>query len=266
MPFLTDDGRPLDEILLAQRPADGYTFDLRAPIVYDDPVSGRRYRAPARQAGAAVPLSDDEGSADRGATDLASVPMALWSFIASYGRQSAAAILHDERSVEAASLGDRRAALAQRVEDDRVFRTALREQGVPRMRAWIMWSWVSADRERQYGGAVGLLLLAHSVVGALVVLAAIVLAIVAAPVWLALVAAPFVVAPLWRDRAALVAVLTASIAFGAPLIAAHLVPLGVFRLAEALVELVSGGDPAAVIRPTLAPAARSADEPRSGRG
>ena len=48
MPFRTDDGRPLDELVLAQRPADGYRFHLRAAFVYDDPVSGRSYRVPAR--------------------------------------------------------------------------------------------------------------------------------------------------------------------------------------------------------------------------
>jgi hypothetical protein len=50
MPFLTDDGRPLDELLLAQRPADGYLFEVREGFVYDDPASGRQYRVPAKAA------------------------------------------------------------------------------------------------------------------------------------------------------------------------------------------------------------------------
>ena len=134
MPFLTDDGRPLDELLLAQRPADGYRFEVRDGFVYDDPVGGRQYRVPAK----AVPTSGPPsplGAREHGVTDLASVPMWLWSFIASYGRQSAPAVLHDERSRDAAELDDPRTAREQRVEDDRVFRTALREQRVPLLRA-----------------------------------------------------------------------------------------------------------------------------------
>src|SRR5688572_14147284 len=111
MPFLTADGRPLDELLLAQRPADGYRFEVRAPFVYLDPVTGRRYAIPAAPGAPAsgAPASGSFGAAagagPHGVTDLASVPMSLWSFIASYGRQSAPAVLHDERSIVAAELG-----------------------------------------------------------------------------------------------------------------------------------------------------------------
>ena len=236
MPFLTDDGRPLDELLLAQRPADGYRFEVRAGFAYVDPVTGRRYRVSPR------------------ATDLASVPMWLWTFIASYGRQSAPAVLHDERSADAAGLGDRRAAYAQRLEDDRVFRTALREQRVPLVRAWIMWAWVSADREREFGGAAGVALLAQVVVSALVVLGASVAAFWN-PWWLLVVPVPAVLALPWigRGLAPLVLLLSYSSAVLAPLIVVHLVSLVPFRLIEALAELVTGGDPAGVVRPTLRP-------------
>lgn len=252
MPFRTDDGRPLDELLLAQRPADGYRFDVRAPFDYEDPVSGRRYHVPARPAGSPEPPPGEREPRVHGVTDLASVPMWLWSFIASYGRQSAPAILHDERSVVAAELGDRRAALAQRREDDRVFRTALREQRVPLLRSWIMWAWVAADREREFGGVAGTLLFVQVVVGALVVLGASVAAfwqpwwLVALPV-VALAALPWAGAGL----APLVLMLTLSSAVLAPLIALHLVSVAPFRLIEAVVELVTGGDPAGVVRPTV---------------
>lgn len=254
MPFLTDDGRPLDELLLAQRPADGYRFDVRAPFDYEDPVSGRRFHVPARPAGPPDPAPDDREPRVHGVTDLASVPMWLWSFIASYGRQSAPAVLHDERSVVAAELGDRRAALAQRREDDRVFRTALREQRVPLLRSWIMWGWVAADREREFGGVAGVLLIVQVVVGALVVLGASVAAfwqpwwLVALPI-VALAALPWAAAGL----APLVLLLTFSGAVLAPLIALHLVSVLPFRLIEAIVELVSGGDPGDVVRPTVRP-------------
>ena len=246
MPFRTPEGRPLDELLLAQRPADGVRFELREGFSYEDPVSGRLLDVPPGRS-----------------TDLATVPMWLWSFIASYGRQSAPAVLHDHRSVLAAALGDRRAALAQRRDDDRVFRTALRELGVPLLRRWVMWAWVAADREREFGGLAGLLLIAQVVLGSLLVVGASVAAF-----WQpwSLVAVPIVVlaALPWRLRARelapLVLVLTGSIAVLGPLLVLHLVALVPFRLIEAIVELVSGGDPAGVLRPTLqAPTDQRAD-------
>lgn len=242
MPFLTDDGRPLDELLLAERPADGYRFDLRAGFIYEDPVSGRRY--PVRRGRV---------------TDLASVPMSLWGFIASYGRQSAPAVLHDDRSVVAAELGDRRAALALRREDDRVFRTALREQRVPLLRAWLMWGWVAADREREFGGAAGAVFMVQAVVGALVVVGASVAAFWQ-PAVLVLALLPALAALLWRGLAPLMLLLNYSSAVLAPLIALHLVALAPFRIIEAIVELVTGGDPGGVLRPTLRPPSKPPGE------
>lgn len=235
MPFRTEDGRPLDELLLAERPADGYRFELRAGFVYEDPASGRRYPVrPGR------------------VTDLASVPMSLWGFIASYGRQSAPAVLHDDRSAAAAELGDRRAALAQRREDDRVFRNALREQGVPLLRAWLMWGWVAADREREFGGAAGAVFLAQAIVGGVVVVGASVAACWQ-PASLLLALVPALAAVPWRGLAPLMLLLNYSSAVLTPLVVLHLVALAPFRLIEALVELVTGGDPAGVLRPTLRP-------------
>lgn len=241
MPFLRDDGAPLDELVLAQRPADGHRFEVREAIVYVDPVSGRRYRAPAA----------GEGPPPTGVTDLASVPSPLWGFIASYGRQSAPAVLHDARSRAAEALGDRRLALAQRREDDLVFRRSLIEQGVPRMRAWLMWAWVSADRERAFAGAAGWLLLGQVGLGVLVIAASVVLGVVAEPWWLALAAVPAVAALPWRGLASLVVILTYPLAAFAPLLAVHFLALVPFRIVEAIVEVFTGGDPASVVRPTV---------------
>lgn len=241
MPFLRDDGAPLDELLLAQRPADGHRFEVRDAVVYVDPVSGRRYRAPA--AGEAPPPA--------GVTDLASVPSPLWGFIASYGRQSAPAVLHDAQSLAADALGDRRRALAQRREDDLVFRRSLLEQGVPRMRAWLMWAWVSADRERAYAGPAGWLLLGQVGLGVLLVAAAVVLGVVAGPWWLVLALVPAAAALPWRGLAPLVLVLTYPLAAFGPLLLMHFLALVPFRLVEALVEVLAGGDPRSVVRPTV---------------
>lgn len=241
MPFLRDDGAPLDRLLLAQRPADGHRFEVREAIVYVDPDSGRRYRAPAA----------GEGPPPTGVTDLASVPSPLWGFIASYGRQSAPAVLHDAQSRAAEAIGDRRRALLQRREDDLVFRRALIEQGVPRMRAWLMWAWVSADRERVFAGAAGWLLLAQVGLGVLVIAASVVLAVIAGPWWALLAAAPAVAALPWRGLAPLIVILTYPLAAFGPLLAVHFLALVPFRVVEAVVEVFVGGDPGSVVRPTV---------------
>ena len=246
MPFLTEDGHPLDELALAQRPADGYRFDLRSPFVYVDPVSGRRYPVPA-------------APGQRVETDLASVPTLVWAFIASYGRQSAPAVLHDVYAApfDDPSSSDRRAELARRREVDRVFRTALREQGVPRLRAALMWAWVAADRERGLAGVAGVVFLVQAIVGPIVVIAATVLAFWNLG-WLVLAVLPAIAAVPWWRLAPLMLLLTYSGAVLAPLVVLQILAVVPFRLIEALVELVSGGDPGSVVRPTAVE--------RSGRG
>ncbi|WP_394553169.1 DUF1353 domain-containing protein [Agromyces sp. MMS24-JH15] len=252
MPFEQVDGSELDALRLAQRPADGYRFDLERPFAYRDPVTGTRYE---------VPAAGEPGGLAQ--TDLASVPSALWGFIASYGRQSAPAILHDHRSIEADELGrtDRRGALLQRREDDRVFRTALREQRVPLLRAWLMWAWVSADRERTFNGALGLAFVAQAIAGALAVVTALVLAWWH-PAWLLLLLAPAVGAVSWGRLAPLQLVLGYGTGLLAPLVALQFAALLPFRAIEALVEVVSGGDPAGVVRPTAIPPSAG----RTGQG
>ncbi|MGX5697286.1 DUF1353 domain-containing protein [Agromyces soli] len=248
MPFFEMDdgaeGRYLEALPIAQRPLDGYRFDLRAPFVYRDPVTERRFVVPARTRGDAREL---------GRTDLASVPPLLWSLIASYGRQSAPAVLHDHRSRladERAAAGDRRGALLQRRDDDRVFRTALREQHVPLLRAWLMWAWVSADRERVFGGAAGIAFVVQAIVGALLVLAAAVLAWWS-PAWLGLAVLPAIAALPWGRAAGLQLLLACGSAVLAPLLVLQLAAVLPFRLIEAIVELLSGGEPGGVWRPTL---------------
>ena len=50
-------------------------------------------------------------------------------------------------------------------------------------------------------------------------------------------------------------VLTGSLVVLGPLLAVHLVALVPFRLVEAIVEVLGGGDPREVVRPTVLPPA-----------
>jgi hypothetical protein len=92
------------------------------------------------------------------------------------------------------------------------------------------------------------------VVGALLVLGASVAAFWQ-PWWLLLVLAPALAAVPWAfaGLAPLVLLLTYSSAVLTPLIALHLASIVPFRLIEAVVEVLSGGNPGDVVRPTVLP-------------
>ena len=242
MPYTNADGEPLASIELAQVPPDDYRFQLRSAIHYREPGGTVEYTAPAHTP------SDHPQDGQR--TDLASVPQFLWSFVASYGRQSAAAIVHDAQSDAADLLGDPAAALGQRRTDDRVFRVGLREQRVPLVRAWLMWSWVSVGRYVAFKPWVAVLMIAQAVVALAVVVLASVLAF-SNLLWLLLLLVPAALALPWGRDAGLMLVLSYGGAFTAPLIALHLLSLLPFRLVEFVGELVSGGEPTKVFRPTV---------------
>src|SRR3954447_23711663 len=74
-------------------------------------------------------------------TDLASVPTPLWSLLASYGRQTRPALLHDHISDTAETLPGRRAAFALRARGDELLRESLAEEGVRSSpRRWTFWA------------------------------------------------------------------------------------------------------------------------------
>lgn len=73
-------------------------------------------------------------------TDLASVPELLWGVIASYGRQTLPAVLHDHLYAAAAAAGSLPRARRLRREADVLFRATLRESGAGRVRQWLMWA------------------------------------------------------------------------------------------------------------------------------
>src|SRR5918912_2844829 len=104
MPFHEADGTRLRGIEIEQVP-DAGIFHLRRPFNYHDPVR------------------DETIDVDAGLrTDLASVPWFLWWLIASYGRHTAAAVVHDK-------LVTPRMTPAHRVRADAVFFHALEESG-----------------------------------------------------------------------------------------------------------------------------------------
>lgn len=121
MPFVTLDNQADPPVELKQVGAK--QFKLLKPFKYRDPTSNSVYQ---------VPIHDPEDLTD--VTDLASVPPFLWWFIASYGHQTRAALLHDHLV---------RGPVERREEADRIFRVALSESGVGIPRRWMMWTAVS---------------------------------------------------------------------------------------------------------------------------
>jgi hypothetical protein len=87
-------------------------------------------------------------------TDLATVPAFLWGVVASYGRQTLPAILHDELCYAAARPGQpapyRRRA---RREADAIFREALAVAGTGPVRRWLMWTGVRIGGRREVAAA-----------------------------------------------------------------------------------------------------------------
>lgn len=90
-------------------------------------------------------------------TDLASVPPQLWSVIASYGRQTLAAVMHDRLCEEARFAGDDGGGALRR-RADRLFRWALEDSRLSGAEAWVMWAavWFAGTWEFARGAALGL--------------------------------------------------------------------------------------------------------------
>lgn len=72
-------------------------------------------------------------------TDLASVPPWLWGVIASFGRHTFAALLHDHLCEAASEASPPRAGELRR-DADRLFRIGMLDLKVPAPRAWVMWA------------------------------------------------------------------------------------------------------------------------------
>lgn len=187
MPFVDTDGNVLTTIELGQVPITAPTFQLRQRIGYYEPALG-----PDDTSWAAVherSVAPTPGNR----TDLASVPAIFWSLIASYGRQTAPAVLHDAecwrvRSAQKSGAIAGRQAIVERVRIDRRFRLGLRELGVAPFRAWVMWTFVALERYAKHAipKFVGLALL--MTIGIALVVFSVVAAILGLPLWLSAVA------------------------------------------------------------------------------
>lgn len=121
MPFLDANGVPPAHIKLEQlRDGEGQLsayFDVLEPFEYRDDRLGTTVT---------VPAHGDP-------TDLASVPWLLWWLIASYGRHTGAAIVHDTLVVD-------RMTREERVRADTIFFHALEESGNNWFRHRLMWA------------------------------------------------------------------------------------------------------------------------------
>ena len=166
MPFYQDAAatEPLAAIHLVQRTKR--CFQLAQPIYYQaDPAS----------AVVRIAAHDLSAGLKNNSTDLASVPTWMWGLIASYGRQTAPALLHDLRMATCAELPPEEALRRRRIYDEE-FRRALLDTGVAALRARLMWAGVSVQAYLEHSRGRGLLLAASVGVAALALIAAIWLA------------------------------------------------------------------------------------------
>lgn len=117
MTFKTLEGDPVNTIDLRQTGAN--EFELITEFCFH-PRDGR------------PPIRVPEGTE----TDLASVPSFLWWFVASYGRHTLPAVMHDHLVVKGMSFRDRS-------EADRLFLEALEDRHIGWWRRRIIWSAVT---------------------------------------------------------------------------------------------------------------------------
>lgn len=123
-----------------------------------------------------IPAHDpDRPAVGANQSDLASVPTFLWSLIASYGRQTSAALLHDRLS-ELARHGEPATHIDRRRSADRLFRISLIESSISATRSWIMWAAVAIEKYWEFRRWQAIAMTAHAAVGVLLVYAVIALA------------------------------------------------------------------------------------------
>ncbi|MEO7122831.1 MAG: DUF1353 domain-containing protein [Lacisediminihabitans sp.] len=250
MPFYDEHGAPLDRIYLVQR--SPRHFQLLRPISFLESGQPQSQRIE-------VPAHDPERAAvGDNQSDLASVPPFLWGLVASYGRQTAAALLHDHLSA-AARHGDPATGLVRRRVADRLFGAALLDSGISILRMLIMRSFVSVQKYIEFRRWQAAAMICHAVLAVAFVYAVIgtVAELWATPLgtspWLLLLLLlPAVTAfAWWRDAVTMIVVMYAGAVF-APFILTAAIAEVLLLLVEGVVWLLGGRrGPVPVIGPTI---------------
>lgn len=120
------------------RQLDGIAYILPGDVEYPSLLTRRSSGDDGRRSQWVAPAHGGSES-----TDLASVPPWLWGVIASFGRHTMPALVHDRLCLEAAEFaeaGDREEAARLRWEADWLFRVGLDEEEVPWAQRWVMWA------------------------------------------------------------------------------------------------------------------------------
>lgn len=181
MPFLDADGAPLGSLPL--RYLGAREFEVEQAFRWRDPRDGAELPVPRGQR-----------------TDLASVPPFLWGLVASYGRQTLPAIMHDAAS-DRADHAPAAQRFAIRRDADLRFRRALVESGVTVLRARTMWTVVALNRYARFRTGLAVPLFAQSIASVAALVGAVVLAALGHPWWLLLLLAPAALALPWGREA-----------------------------------------------------------------
>lgn len=250
MPFFNEQGAPLTRIFLVER--SPRNFQLLRPISFLETGRPESQRVN-------IPAQDpDLPAVGDNQTDLASVPPYLWGLVASYGRQTAPAILHDHLSDEARD-GDAALRIPRRRVADRLFGVALRDSGISVLRMLIMRSFVSVQKYVEFRRWQGYAMIAHAVLG-IAFIYAVVGAV--AGVWtpwaafspwmLLLVLLPaLTMMAWWRDAATMIVIVYVGALFAPFILSAAIAEL-LLLLAESVVWLLGGRrGPAPIIGPTI---------------
>lgn len=231
MPFTDLDGGPLDGVPLLYR--GGRLFQLTRGFRWTHPSDGWEFEVPAHDP--RRPATEKSN-----ATDLASVPPLLWGLVASYGRQTLPAILHDALLDEVDRLPlPERHPMRRRADD--AFRIALEEAGVTWLRALTMWAAVALQREWLLRRTLAVLLIAQLVLSAVVLVGSVAAVLSGAPVWLlALVGVPALLAAAWGRDATLALAASYLGAIYLPLLAAAAIASAVEYVVAVLAWLAIG--------------------------
>lgn len=238
MPFFDEHGQPLERIYLLQRAPRH--FQLLKPISFLEAGRPESERVP-------IPAHNpDEPAVGDNQTDLASVPTFLWGLIASYGRQTSSALLHDRLSDQARH-GDPTTRIARRRSADRLFRIALIESSISATRSWIMWAAVAIQKFWEFRRWQAILMTVHAAVGVLLLYAIVAMAsglggtVFPFSWWmLALVALPAVSSVVWGRDAPAYVVVTYAGALLAPFMAAGFLGQLVLLVLEGVGWLLTG--------------------------